>query len=66
MEICLRSNPKLTVKRAHFSALTPEELNAAMSNLDAPNRNLAAAVQVRQEADLRVGAALTRYQTIRF
>lgn len=64
MNICLGANPKLKVQRAHFSALTSEDLNNAMQNLTTPNKNLAESVYVRQESDLRIGASFTRFQTL--
>jgi DNA topoisomerase-3 len=51
------------VLRARFSSLAPKELVRAVQNLVLPNRCLADAVSVRQEIDLRVGAAFTRWQT---
>jgi DNA topoisomerase-3 len=56
--------PRIDIYRAHFSALTREEIERATSNLQRPNKNLADAVRVRQEIDLRIGASFTRFQTL--
>ena len=40
------------------------DIQNAMENLQEPNKNLSDAVKVRQELDLRFGAALTRFQTL--
>ena len=54
------------VLRAHFSALTMQDISKAMDNLTQPNENLSQAVNVRQEIDLRIGASFTRWQTLNF
>ena len=51
------------VFRAHFSAVTRAEVTRAMASLGEPNRNEALAVDARQELDLRVGVAFTRFLT---
>jgi len=53
--------PKIEVYRARFSALTREEIEFAINNLQRPNQMLAEAVRVRQEVDLRIGAIFTRF-----
>ena len=51
------------IYRARFSAVTEADMRRAMNNLTVPNKNEAMAVDVRQELDLKVGVAFTRYQT---
>ncbi len=63
MHVCCAVNPRLTIRRARFSALIPRELQRAMATLGQPNANDAAAVDARQEIDLRIGASFTRFQT---
>jgi DNA topoisomerase-3 len=61
IDICKAVKPGIDIYRAHFSALTKEDLTNAATNLARPNQNLADAVRVRQEIDLRIGASFTRF-----
>lgn len=51
------------VYRARFSSVTEKDVLNALDNLVRPNRDEAMAVDARQEIDLKVGVAFTRFQT---
>ena len=54
------------VHRAKFSAVTKRSIEDAMRSLGKPNRDEALAVDARQELDLKIGVAFTRFQTNHF
>ncbi|EAY18143.1 DNA topoisomerase family protein [Trichomonas vaginalis G3] len=62
-EICKQVNENANYKRARFSGLSPREIIHAFNNPTPINRNDAAAVKLRQEIDLRIGSAFTRFQS---
>ena len=63
--VCLASNPRLKVYRARFSTVLPQEIQRALRSLGTLNQHFVQAVQARMLLDLRVGAAFTRFQTMR-
>ncbi|KAJ2844602.1 DNA topoisomerase, partial [Coemansia brasiliensis] len=64
-EICRKVNPRIIVQRAHFSSVLPQEIHNAMQNPRSLDMRLVEAVRARAELDLRIGSALTRFQTLR-
>ncbi|KAM3961071.1 LOW QUALITY PROTEIN: topoisomerase 3-alpha [Aphomia sociella] len=65
IEVCKATRNSLDVFRAKFSEITAVSVQRALQNLERPNKNVSDAVDVRQELDLRIGAAFTRFQTLR-
>lgn len=65
IEVCQAVKPGIRVLRAKFSEITAPSVTRAMANLCAPDERQNEAVNVRSELDLRIGAAFTRFQTLR-
>ncbi|KAM9695205.1 DNA topoisomerase 3-alpha isoform 2-T2 [Trichechus inunguis] len=65
IHVCKAVKPSLPVLRARFSEITPQAIRLACENLTDPDQRVSDAVDVRQELDLRIGAAFTRFQTLR-
>ncbi|NYZ79901.1 DNA topoisomerase I [Candidatus Micrarchaeota archaeon] len=61
IDLVRAKNPKIKIKRAKFSALTPSEVKKAFAELTDFDFNLADAADSRREIDLIWGAVLTRY-----
>ena len=64
-QVCLDSNPNLKVLRAKFSTVLFPEIQRALHAPVSLNQRWVDAVQARSQLDLRVGAAFTRFQTLR-
>ena len=65
VSVCRAIKPGLRVLRAKFSEITRVSIERAMRGLVNVEENVSAAVDCRQELDLRIGAAFTRFQTMR-
>ncbi|XP_071943827.1 DNA topoisomerase 3-alpha-like [Antedon mediterranea] len=65
IDTCIAAKRNLQVYRARFSEITPQSIARTCQNLVEPNHLVSAAVDVRQQLDLRIGAAFTRFQTLR-
>eukprot|EP00977_Amphora_coffeiformis_P014604 scaffold4097_cov166-Amphora_coffeaeformis.AAC.61 len=63
--VCLQARHQLQVYRARFSTVLEPEIKRALQTLGRVNEHYVQAVQARSEMDLRVGAAFTRFQTLR-
>ncbi len=64
LDVLKELNPNVSVKRAHFSALTRDEVEDAFKNLVDVDYNLSASAESRQMVDLTWGATLTRFISI--
>ncbi|XP_017033829.1 DNA topoisomerase 3-alpha [Drosophila kikkawai] len=65
IDVCRAIKPNLTVYRASFSEITTAAVRRALQQLGQPDKRQSDAVDVRSELDLRTGAAITRFQTMR-
>ncbi|XRB16851.1 DNA topoisomerase III [Pseudoscourfieldia marina] len=65
LETCrkAKNNANFAVLRAKFSSLVPAEVHRAVQSLGQPDARVSESVDARQEMDLRIGAAFTRFQT---
>lgn len=61
---CRSRNSRIVVLRARFSAIIPAQIHQACQNAGELDMRQVHAVEARMELDLRIGAALTRFQTL--
>ncbi|KAF6035492.1 TOP3A [Bugula neritina] len=66
IDVVTQANPRIQVLRARFSEITANSVNRALSSLRPPDHLQNDAVEVRRELDLRIGAAFTRFLTLRY
>lgn len=66
IDVCRAVKPNIKVFRARFSEITSAAVFRALNNVCEPDLRQSQAVDVRSELDLRIGAAFTRYQTLRY
>lgn len=66
-QVCVESNQRLQpyIYCAKFSTVLDGEIRRALSSLGRLHDQFVQAVNARSELDLRTGAALTRFQTLR-
>jgi DNA topoisomerase-3 len=67
LQVCVEGNPRLRpfIYRAKFSTVMDGEIRRSLNTLGRLNDWFVQAVQARSQLDLRVGAAFTRFQTLR-
>lgn len=65
IDVCREIKPNIDVFRANFSEITSASVRRALNNLGRANKCVSDAVDARMELDLRIGAAFTRFQTLR-
>uniref|UniRef100_A0A1A9WUA1 DNA topoisomerase n=1 Tax=Glossina brevipalpis TaxID=37001 RepID=A0A1A9WUA1_9MUSC len=65
VDVCHAVKPNLNIYRATFSEITSAAIRRALNNLSIPDKRQSDAVDVRTELDLRTGASITRFQTMR-
>lgn len=66
IDVCRSVKPNIPVFRAKFSEITPAGIRRALDTIGPPDERQSQAVDVRSELDLRIGAAFTRFQTMRY
>ncbi|KAL0102558.1 hypothetical protein PUN28_018092 [Cardiocondyla obscurior] len=65
IDVCRSFKSSIRIYRAKFSEITKQSIQRAVQSLQHPDKAMSDAVDVRSELDLRIGAAFTRFQTLR-
>ncbi|XP_029173837.1 DNA topoisomerase 3-alpha-like [Nylanderia fulva] len=65
IQVCQAIKSNIRIYRAKFSEITRQSIERALTTLGEPDKATSDAVDVRSELDLRIGAAFTRFQTLR-
>ena len=61
--VCRKVNPNLNVYRAKFSDISKRSCFEALGRVGPPDSNLSDAAECRQQLDLRIGIAFSRWQS---
>lgn len=64
--MCRAIKPNISVYRAKFSEITETGIKRALDTIAEPDERQSLAVDARSELDLRIGAAFTRFLTMRY
>ncbi|KAJ3190272.1 DNA topoisomerase [Gaertneriomyces sp. JEL0708] len=64
VDVCIKANPSLQIKRARFSVIQRREIQQAWNSPVELDMRQSYAVDARSELDLRIGAVFTRFQTL--
>ena len=64
-QACIAANPDIKIHRARFSEITISSIQTAIEQMGVIDERKVAAVSCRKAVDLRIGAAFTRFLSLR-